>query len=218
MGKKSEHGGMARALWALLGGKVVFPHQVSWLIDNPLRRLVLSPETLAKRLPLSDSSRILELGPGSGYCSAALAVRVPQGRLELFDLQPEMLAKAERKLRAGGHHNIGYTTGNAGENLPFPDGHFDVAFLSSVLGEVPDQGRCLQSLHRVLRPTGTLALHESLPDPDLIPFETLRGLVEPQGFKFQRRWGRPWNYTATFVKSESSEAEDDVQQGDEVGR
>lgn len=78
MGKKSEHGGMARALWALLGGKVVFPHQFSWLIDNPLRRLVLSPETLAKRLPLSDSSRILELGPGSGYFSAALAARVPR--------------------------------------------------------------------------------------------------------------------------------------------
>ncbi len=97
VGKKSELGDMARALWS----RGVFPHQFSWLIDNPLRRLVLSPDTLAKRLPLSDSSRILELGPGSGYCSAALAARVPRGRLELFDLQPEMLAKAERKLRAG---------------------------------------------------------------------------------------------------------------------
>ena len=213
MEKKSEHSDMARALWA----RGVFPYQFSWLIDNPLRRLVLSPEKLAMRLPLSDSSRILELGPGSGYFSAALAARVPRGRLELFDLQPEMLAKAERKLRAGGHHNIGYTTGNAGEDLSFPDNHFDVAFLSSVLGEVPDQGRCLRSLRGVLRPTGTLAFHESIPDPDLIRFETLRDLVEPHGFNFQHRWGRPWNYTATFVKSESSEAEDDVQQGDEVG-
>ncbi len=206
MGTKSEHGNMARALWA----RGVFPHQFSWLIDNPLRRLVLAPETLAERLPLSDSSRILELGPGSGYFSLALAARVPRGRLELFDLQPEMLAKAERKLRSGGHQNIGYTTGNASEDLSFPDSHFDVAFLSSVLGEVPDQERCLRSLHRVLRPTGTLAFHESIPDPDLIRFATLRGLVEPQGFKFQHRWGQPWNYTATFVKSESSEAQGDV--------
>ena len=194
---------MARALWA----RGVFPHQFSWLIDSPLRRLVLSPETLVKRLPLTDSSRVLELGPGSGYFSAALAARIPRGRLELFDLQPEMLAKAGRKLRAGGHQNIGYTTGNAGEDLPFPDGHFDVAFLSSVLGEVPDQGRCLRSLHRVLCPTGTLAVHESIPDPDLIRFGTLQGLVEHQGFRFLHRWGRPWNYTATsIVKSERSEA------------
>lgn len=200
MENKSEHGDMARALWA----RGVFPHKFSWLIDNPLRRLVLSPETLAKRLSLSESSHILELGPGSGYFSAALATRVPRGRLELFDLQPEMLAKAERKLRAGGHHNVGYTTGNASEDLPFPDGHFDVAFLSSVLGEVPDVGRCLRSLHRVLRPTGTLAFHESISDPDLVRFETIQSLVESQGFKFQQRWGRPWNYKATFAKSESN--------------
>ena len=194
---------MIRALWS----RGVFPHQFSWLIDNPLRRLVLSPETLAKRFPLSDSSRILELGPGSGYFSTALAERVPRGRLELFDLQPEMLAKAERKLRAGGYYNIGYTPGNAGEDLPFPDGHFDVAFLSSVLGEVQDQGGCLQSLYRVLGPAGVLAFHESIPDPDLILFGTLLDLVEPQGFKLQHRWGRPWSYTATFLKSESREAE-----------
>ena len=203
MDKTPEQGHIARAFWA----RGLFPHQFSWLIDNPLRRLVLAPETLAKRLPLSDTSRILELGPGSGYFSAALAAQVPHGRLELFDLQPEMLAKAERKLQARGFKNVGYTTGNAGEGLPFPDDDFDVAFLSSVLGEVPDQPRCLRALHRVLGPNGTLVFHESIPDPDLIRFEALRDLVEPEGFKFERRWGRPWNYTATFVKSHSREAE-----------
>ena len=81
---------MTRGNWAR-----VFPHQLSWIIDNPLRRLIISPETLAERLTLSDSSRILELGSGSGYFSAALAAHVPNGWLEMFDLQPEMLAKAE---------------------------------------------------------------------------------------------------------------------------
>ena len=200
MGKESEHRDMARAVWT----RGVFPHQFSWLIDNPFRRLILSPETLVKRLPLSVSSRILEIGPGSGYFSRALAARVPEGRLELFDLQPEMLAKAERKLRADGYQNIGYTIGNAGENLPFPDGYFDVACLVSVLGEISDQERCLRELHRVLGSSGVLAFHESIPDPDLILFGALQGLVEPLGFKFQRRWGRPRNYTATFVKFESN--------------
>ncbi len=108
---------------------------------------MISPETFANRLTLSASSRILELGPGSGYFSAALAARIPQGRLELFDVQPEMLAKAERRLRAGGFQNVGYTVGDAGKDLPFPDGRFDMAVLASVLGEVPHQGRCLSSLY-----------------------------------------------------------------------
>ena len=202
MEKTSEPSNRVRAPWS----RGVFPHQLSWLIDNPFRRLVVSPETLAERLSPSDSSRILELGPGSGYFSAALAARVPHGRLELFDLQPEMLAKAKRKLQGRGFNNVGYTVGNASEDFPFPESHFDVAFLASVLGEVPDRTRCLRSLYRVLRPTGMLAFHESIPDPDLIRFETLHRLVEAQGFKVQRRWGRSWSYTATFLKSESCEA------------
>jgi len=190
---------MARALWA----RGVFPHQFSWLIDNPFRRLIVSPATLANRIIVSESDRILELGPGSGYFSAALAARVPHGRLELFDLQPEMLSKAERKLSAADLRNVGYTAGNASMGLPFPDGHFDVAVLSSVLGEVTHQERCLRSLRRVLRVGGAAVFHEAIPDPDLIRFETLRCLVEATGFEFQRRFGRPWNYTAIFAKSKA---------------
>lgn len=199
MRKTSAHHGKARVGRA----RGVFPHRLSWLINNPLRRRIISPETLVKRLSLSDSSRILEIGPGTGYFSAALAARIPQGRLELFDLQPEMLAKAKRRLRAGGFQHVGYTVGDAGQNLPFPDGHFDVAVLGSVLGEVPHQDRCLSSLYRVLAPTDKLAFHEAVPDPDRIAFDALRTLVEAHGFRLHRRWGRSWNYTATFVKSET---------------
>ena len=92
-----DRGVRARAL-----GRGYFPHQLSCLIDNPLRRLLLTPAQLANRLPLTESSHVLEVGPGSGYFSAELARRVPQGRLELLDLQPEMLAKARRKLQARG--------------------------------------------------------------------------------------------------------------------
>jgi ubiquinone/menaquinone biosynthesis C-methylase UbiE len=178
-----------------------FPHQLSWLINNPLRRLVVSPETFARRLTLSDSSRVLEIGPGSGYFSAALAARIPHGRLELFDLQPEMLAKAERRLRARGFLNVGYTVGDAGKDFPFPDSHFDVIVLACVFGEIPDHDRCLKSLRRVLSPTGALAFHEAVVDPDHIRFGTLRNLVEAQGFRFDRRWAATWSYMATFLKS-----------------
>jgi arsenite methyltransferase len=197
MGRTLEHCKKRRVGWGR-----AFPHQLSWLINNPLRRLVVSPETFARRLSLSDSSRILELGPGSGYFSAALAERIPQGRLELFDLQPEMLAKAERRLKSRGFLNVGYTVGDAGKDLPFPDRHFDVIVLACVFGEIPDQDRCLKSLHRVLSPMGTLIFHEAILDPDHIRFGNLRNLVEAEGFKLDCRWGPTWSYTATFVKSE----------------
>ncbi len=181
-------------------GQGYFPHQLAFLIDNPIRRLLITPETLADRLPLTPSSRVLEVGPGSGYFSVEIARRVPNGHLELFDLQPEMLEKARQKIEAAGFRNVGYTEGDAGE-LPFGEAEFDVAFLVAVLGEVPDKLGCLRSLYRVLRPAGTLAFHEHHPDPDFSPLQRLRTLVEGERFAFLQSWGWFWNYTATFGKS-----------------
>ena len=187
-------------------GRGYFPHQASWLIDNPLRRLLLSPAKLAARLPLTKSSKVLEVGPGSGYFSVELSRRVPQGWLELLDLQPEMLAKAKRKLQARGRRNVGYTTHDASERLPFPNELFDVEILVAVLGEIPRAESCLHELFRVLRCGGVLAIHEHAPDPDRIPPPALLPMVESCGFRFRRRWGTQWNYTATFERPSVAES------------
>ncbi len=176
-----------------------FPHHLSFLIHNPLRRLLITPEGLAERLPLNADSRVLEVGPGSGYFSVEIARRVPRGHLELVDIQPEMLAKARRHLQAAGLNNVGYTGCDA-TALPFPDSDFDLALLVAVLGEVADPAACLQSLHRVLRPSGVAVFHEHLPDPDFSPLGKLRQTVEAQGFVFLESRGQGWNYTANFRK------------------
>ena len=193
MGMGSNRGVFARAF-----GRGYFPYQFAWLIDNPLRRLLLPPARLARRLPLVESSKILEVGPGSGFFSVELASRVPNGLLELVDLQPEMLEKAKRKLKRAGVDNVGFTAHDATQRLPFVDGAFDVALLVAVLGEIPKPTRLLTDLRRILRPGGALAIHEHLPDPDWISPNKLRSLVETCGFHLTRYYGPNWNYTALF--------------------
>lgn len=190
----------ARAPASLLGAlrQGCYPHQLAWLLDNPLRRLILKPETLAERLPIRPDSRVLEVGPGSGYFSRDLVRRIPRGRLDLLDLQPQMLAKALRKFGPEPPPNLGWTAADASGVLPYGDASFDIVLLVTVLGEVPDQPTALHSFRRVLRPGGTLAIHEHWPDPDLIRFERLRPLVEGAGFRFVRHWGGRRNYTALF--------------------
>lgn len=178
----------------------IFPHWLWWVLDNPVRRLLIRPEQFANRLPLASRSWVLEVGAGSGYFSAELARRVPAGHLAVVDVQDEMLAKSRRKLEGRGYRNASFVRADAGADLPFPDGRFDVAVLVAVLGEVRDRARCLRSLHRVVRPGGALVVHEHLPDPDLIPFGTLRTRVEAEGFTFRQRWGPAWNYTALFER------------------
>ena len=117
-------------------GVPYFPHQLSFFINNPIRRLLISPNRFADRLALEPTSRVLEVGPGSGYFSVEVARRIPEGHLELLDLQPEMLNKARRHLQSAGLWNVGFTEGDA-TALPFPDSDFDIAFLVAVIGEVP---------------------------------------------------------------------------------
>lgn len=181
-----------------------FPHQLSFLIDNPIRRLLINPSQFADRLALIDSSRVLEIGPGSGYFSVEIARRITRGHLELFDLQPEMLAKARRKLETAGLRNVGYAVGDASE-LPFPDASFDVVVLACVLGEIPQKQRCVNSLFRIVCPGGIAVFHEHLPDPDIFKLSTLRTLVEGAGFAFGQTRGRWYNYTAIFEKRRLSQ-------------
>ncbi|NOZ28553.1 MAG: class I SAM-dependent methyltransferase [Chloroflexi bacterium] len=186
-------------------GRGTYPHQLSFVLGSALRRLVLSPGELAGRLHLDATSRVLEVGPGPGYFSVEVARRIPQGRLELIDLQREMLEKARRRLQAAGACNAGFTQGDA-RTLPFAGMTFDVAFLVAVLGEVPDPAACLRGIHRVLRPGGLLSITEQPGDPDALPLPTVRGLAERAGFEFVESFGRGKNYTANFRKPGTDDA------------
>lgn len=187
-------------MWRRAAGRGVFPHQLAWFLELPWRRFLLSPRSLAARLPLRSDSSVLEIGPGSGYYSLEVAKRVPEGHLVLFDLQPEMLAWCRAKCEAAGIGNVECAQGDGAE-LPFADGRFDLVYMVTVFGEIRDREGCLRSIRRVLKPTGTLSISEHLPDPDFSSLETLRKSVESHGFVLTSRYGPRWAYTANFGPS-----------------
>lgn len=178
----------------------VFPHEISFFLELPWRNIVLSPQRLASRLNLTLTSKVLEIGAGSGFYSVEVARRVPKGHLELSDLQPEMLKKAQQKLEAKGLTNAGYTLTDA-STLPFQDNAFDVIFLVAVLGEIKAQKVFLSEAHRVLKPGGILSISEHLPDPDFSPVDQVRLPIEKEGFEFLEHFGSRWSYTVNFKKS-----------------
>ena len=165
-------------------GKSPFPHQAAFLINNPLRRALVKPARIVDKLGLTGPEQVFELGPGPGFFSVEIARRLTDGRLELFDIQPEMLEKARHQLERAGLTDVGFTAGQASDGFPFPDNTFDVALLSAVIGEVPDKQACIRALGRVLKPGGRLVFVELFPDPDRLSVQELRDLVEPENFEF----------------------------------
>ena len=183
--------------WKGVISRGVFPHQFAWILDLKLRRFILSPEILASRLALEPQFSALEVGAGSGYYSVDVARHLTAGRLELLDIQPEMLERCMAKIHASDLTNVGFTCSDA-TRLPFADAHFDIAYMVTVLGEVRDLAACLKSVRRVLRPNGLLSISEHLPDPDFITVAKLERLASPFGFVLEQRYGPRIAYTANF--------------------
>jgi SAM-dependent methyltransferase len=187
---------LAARLAARLGHSSPCPAALSWVVDNPVRHRYLG--AVLDRISIRPGERVLELGPGPGAFTLGAAERAgPDGRLIAVDIQPKMIAQVEKRVRAAGMTNVELYVASA-HTLPLDDGSVDRAFLITVLPEIPDRGRALAELRRVLRPGGVLSITEEFYDPDyLFPGETTR-LVEAAGFRLEERFGNLGVYTINF--------------------
>jgi ubiquinone/menaquinone biosynthesis C-methylase UbiE len=160
----------------------------------------ISRERLREALAPQRGERVLEVGPGTGYYSLDVAGWLtPGGQLDIFDLQQEMLDHTMRRAGERGLTNITPTRGDA-RTLPYPDATFDAAYLTAVLGEIPDQNAALAELARVLKPGGRLVDGELFGDPHWVSPTRLRRRAEAAGLRFDRRHGTPLAYFARYVK------------------
>ena len=85
-------------------------------------------------------------------------------------------------------------------HLPYGNETFDAIFMIAVIGELPDPHQALLEFHRVLKPGGTLALSELLPDPDYSLPGTLERLGAAAGFTRRLLHGNLFYYTLVLGK------------------
>lgn len=176
-------------------GRTIFPPRYAWFLEGPWRRLVLSPERLEQRLPLSPDLTVLEIGAGGGYYVQPLARLVR--RYVALDLQAAMLKRLRQK-PAGATL---FAVQADATHLPIAGSSIDVAIAVTVLGEVPSAERTIAEIRRVLRPGGALSVSEHWPDPDFLPFAQVNELCRKCGLRLHARHGGRFNYTANFRPS-----------------
>ena len=153
---------------------------------------------LAEALEPRAGERMLEVGPGTGYYTLGVAETLgPGGRLDILDVQQEMLDHTMRAASRRGLGNLHPVRGDA-TALPYADASFDAAFLVTVLGEIPDQPAALRELRRVLAPTGRLVVGEVLLDPHVVIFGRLQERAGAAGLRYERRSGGRIGYFARF--------------------
>ena len=177
--------------------KAVFAAEEAPMLLNPLRRFIMPVGRTLDRFGVSAGQVVLEVGPGPGYYSLEAARRVgPDGRLICLDLQRGMIDALRARLAEAG---AGAETGVADvTHPPLRDGCIDVAYLVTVLGEIPDPEAALAGLRCVLKTGGTLGFSESYGDPDYVRLGHLREMCSEAGFVESERYRDLMGYTIVF--------------------
>ncbi len=97
--------------------------------------------------------RVLEFGCGTGRMFPYYSGRVELVALEPFHKFIPLARAAAARASVPTHFIVG-----SGENLPFPDDHFDALVMADVLCSVKNTPRLLAEARRVLRPGGELRI------------------------------------------------------------
>jgi arsenite methyltransferase len=107
---------------------------------------------------LAPGERVLDLGSGAGTDSLVAAQMVgADGSVTGIDMTPQMRAKARTAAAEMGATNVEFVDGEA-EQLPFPDGSFDVVISNGVIDLIPDKDAVFAELFRVLTPGGRMQI------------------------------------------------------------
>jgi len=180
--------------------KFPIPAILTGLIDNPIRRRMQPPSTLADRLLLQPDMLVLEVGPGKGTYTIEVAKRVPDGKVVAIDIQEGVIRKLEQRCKEIGIDNIEPKIMDV-YNLDFENEVFDRIFLVCCLAEIPDPTRALKELNRVLKPNGLLCLVEAFSDPDYPLARTEIRWARNAGFTVDSKHGNWFIYYLLLRKS-----------------
>lgn len=124
------------------------------------------------KLKIMPGASALDLCCGTCDWTIALSQASGTGRIVGLDFSPGMLEVGRDKVRAAGlESRIELVEGNAME-LPFADNSFDAVTIGFGLRNVPDIGRVLDEMLRVVKPGGKVACLE-LSKPTSQPFKGL---------------------------------------------
>jgi ubiquinone/menaquinone biosynthesis C-methylase UbiE len=186
--------------WASRVWSLPCPSLVGWALESAFYGRITGTETTLERIGLKPGQRVLEVGPGPGRLLIPAAKKVfPGGEVVGIDIQPGMIERLKERAKTANITNLTAILGDATQPI-VPEASFDVAFLVTTLGEIPDRVGAIAQCFRALNSGGILSISEILPDPHYQSKTTVKRLAEAAGFQLQSVEGGMWLFTANFMK------------------
>lgn len=183
-------------------------------MNNPVRAAVQRHYEASRLLRMGGGTpggRVLEVGCGRGVGTEIILDRFGAAHVDAFDLDPEMVRQARRRLE-GRTDRVRLWTGSATE-IEAPDDTYDAVFEFGIIHHIPDWRRAVAEVARVLRPGGRFYAEEVLarfilhpvwrtllehPLEDRFDAPGFAVALEAAGLRVES-WGELWGHFAFYV-------------------
>lgn len=132
-------------------------------MNNPVRALLqrryesVLMERLGGRV---EGGRVLEIGCGRGIGTEIIFKRFGAKEVHAFDLDPDMVRKARRRLSSYAHDRLRLSVGDV-EHIDARDASYDAVFDFGIVHHVPNWQHAIAEIARVLKPGGRFFFEEA---------------------------------------------------------
>ena len=163
---------------------------------------------LLKNLAVQPGTVIADIGAGSGYHSTLLSKMVGNGKVYAVDVEPEMIAYWNERIKREGKKNI-IPVLSTEKAVSLPANSMDMMLLVDVYHEFSFPYEMARSMLDALKPGGKLVLVEFRAEDWNVPIKAIHKMSQQQavkefkaaGFSFEKNISNlPWQHCLIFRK------------------
>jgi len=186
---------------------VMSHYGIDWL-EREEREMEENTSLLLKNLAVKPGMVVADIGAGSGYHSALLSKMVGTGKVFAVDVEPEMIAYLNARIKQEKLSRI-VPILSTEQKVPLPENTIDMMLLVDVYHEFSFPYEMALSMRAALKPGGKLVLVEFRAEDPTVPIKTIHKMSEAQaikefkaaGFAFDKNIDNlPWQHCMVFTK------------------
>lgn len=127
-------------------------------LDNPLRRRILPPGDVIKKIDLKKGQKVADVGCGIGYFTIPMAKTVSEeGKVFAIDINIDMLKETKRRVEEEGIINVEMIHSSE-NNFKIKEKAVDIVFTSTVFHELNSPKDFLNECKRIMKDSGRLII------------------------------------------------------------
>ena len=180
---------------------------IDWL-ERQEREQEENTTQLLKNLAVQPGNVIADIGAGSGYHSTVLSKMVGNGKVYAVDVEREMIAYLNDRIKREGNKNI-IPVLSTEKKVSLPANSMDMMLLVDVYHEFSFPYEMAISMLEALKPGGKLVLVEFRAEDPNVPIKAIHKMSQQQavkefkaaGFSFEKNISNlPWQHCLIFRK------------------